>query len=354
MAFSGSDPVRSQRFLKACRREATDCTPIWIMRQAGRYLPEYRKLREKHAMLELAKTPELATRVTLLPVERFELDAAILFSDIMVPIWGMGVPFRIEENVGPVIDDPLRSEAQIRSLRSFDAQRDVSFVLEAIRQIRHELGGRIPLIGFAGAPFTLASYLIEGKSPRRLRWTKTLMLDRPDLWEELMRRLTDTVIAYLTAQVAAGAQALQLFDSWVGNLSPAQYAEFVQPHSRRIFQALKGAGAPLIHFGTETSTLLEKMAQAGGDVVGADWRIPLDEAWRRIGPDRAIQGNLDPAVLFAGPEVVCREAAAVLDLAGGRPGHVFNLGHGIFPDTPVDSVARLVDFVHQTSLRPAS
>jgi len=351
---SRSDTARSQRFLKACRREATDCTPIWIMRQAGRYLPEYRKLREKHAMLELAKTPELATRVTLLPVERFDLDAAILFSDIMVPLWGMGVPFRIEESVGPVIDDPLRTEAAIRDLKSFDAQRDVPFVLEAIRQIRRELDGRIPLIGFAGAPFTLASYLIEGRSPRRLRWTKALMFDRPDLWDELMGRLTDTVIAYLTAQVAAGAQALQLFDSWVGNLSPAQYATFVQPHSRRIFQALKETGVPLIHFGTETSALLERMAEAGGDVVGADWRIPLDEAWRRIGQDRGIQGNLDPAVLFAGSGVVRREAGAVLSLAGGRPGHVFNLGHGILPETPVENVACLVDFVHEASRRPAS
>ena len=354
MSSGRSDSNRSQRFLKACRREPTDCTPIWIMRQAGRYLPEYRKLREKHAMLELAKTPELATRVTLLPVERFELDAAILFSDIMVPLWGMGVPFRIEENVGPVIDDPLRTEAHIRALKNFEAQRDVPFVLEAIRQIRHELGGRIPLIGFAGAPFTLASYLIEGKSPRQFRWTKALMFDRPDLWEELMGRLTDTVIAYLKAQVVAGAQALQLFDSWVGNLSPAQYTSFAQPHTRRIFEALQGAGVPLIHFGTETSTLLEKMAETGGDVVGADWRIPLDEAWRRIGTGRAIQGNLDPAVLFASSEVVSREARSVLQFAGGRPGHIFNLGHGILPDTPVENVAHLVDFVHQASMRPTS
>ena len=342
------------RFLRACRREETDCTPIWIMRQAGRYLPEYRKLREKHAMLEMAKTPELAVRVTLLPVERFDLDAAILFSDIMVPLGGMGVSFRIEENVGPVIDEPIRGEAQVRGLRVFEAARDVPFVLEAIRLLRAELGGKVPLIGFAGAPFTLATYLIEGRSPRRFRWTKALMLDRRDLWDGLMRRLTDTAIAYLRAQVEAGAQALQLFDSWAGNLSPSQYARFVLPHSRRIFEALKGCGVPLIHFGTETAMLLEQMAEAGADVVGADWRIPLDEAWRRIGPTRAIQGNLDPAVLFAGPETIRREARAVLDLASGRPGHIFNLGHGILPDTPVESVRQLVDFVHEASHRPIS
>jgi uroporphyrinogen decarboxylase len=346
--------VKSQRFLQACRREEVDCTPIWIMRQAGRYLPEYRKLRERHSMLELAKTPELATRVTLQPLARFDLDAAILFSDIMVPLWGMGVSFRIEESVGPVIESPLRSEAQIRALRRFDAARDVPFVLEAIRGIRGELAGRVPLIGFAGAPFTLASYLIEGKSPRRFRWTKSLMFDRPDLWNDLMERLTETVIGYLKAQVGAGAQALQLFDSWAGNLSPSQYAAFAQPHSTRIFRELRETGVPLIHFGTETASILGPMAQCGPDVVGADWRIPLDEAWSHVGEDRAIQGNLDPVVLFAGFEVVRREAQAVLSQAAGRNGHIFNLGHGILPETPVDNVQRLVDFVHQASLRSAS
>ena len=349
-----SSSARSQRFLKACRGEATDCTPIWIMRQAGRYLPEYRELRRKHAMLEMARTPELATRVTLLPVETFDLDAAILFSDIMVPLWGMGIPFRIEENVGPVIDEPIRTEGQIQALKVFEAERDVPFVRESIQQLRSELDGKIPLIGFAGAPFTLASYLIEGRSPRRFRWTKALMLDRGDLWNELLGRLTDTVIAYLKAQVEAGAQALQLFDSWAGSLSPGQYARFVLPHTRRIFQSLHGAGIPLIHFGTETATLLELMAEAGADVVGADWRIPLDEAWRRVGHHRGIQGNLDPAVLLASPEVVEREARDILDRAEGRPGHIFNLGHGILPETPVDNVRRLVDFVHEASLRSVS
>jgi uroporphyrinogen decarboxylase len=341
----------SERFLRACRREAVDCTPIWIMRQAGRYLPEYRKLRERHAMLDLAKQPDLAAQVTLMPVRRFALDAAILFSDIMVPAWGLGVPFRIEENVGPVIDDPLRTEKQVRALRVFDAQRDAGFVLESIRMIRAELDGKVPLIGFAGAPFTLASYLIEGRSPRRFRWTKALMLDAPEIWDPLMTRLADTVISYLRAQAEAGAQALQVFDSWVGNLSPGQYERFAAPYSRRVFEALRPSGKPLIHFGTETSMLLGAMTKAGGDVIGADWRIPLDEAWAKIGPDRAIQGNLDPAVLFARPEVVRREAQDVLDRAGGRVGHIFNLGHGILPETPVDAVAALVDYVHEASRR---
>ena len=346
--------MKSQRFLKACHREEVDCTPIWIMRQAGRYLPEYRELRERHAMLEIARTAELAARATLQPVERFELDAAILFSDIMVPLWGMGVPFRIEESVGPVIEDPIRSEKQIKALKRFDAARDVPFVLEAIRAVRSELAGRVPLIGFAGAPFTLGCYLIEGKSPRRFRWTKALMFDRPDLWNELMGRLTDTVIEFLKAQVAAGAQALQLFDSWAGNLSPSQYAAFARPHSSRIFRELRGTGVPLIHFGTETAMILDQMAECGADIVGADWRIPLDEAWSRIGQGRGIQGNLDPAVLFAGFDAVRQEAQGVLDRAGRRRGHIFNLGHGILPDTPIDNVARLVDFVHEASRRAGS
>jgi uroporphyrinogen decarboxylase len=343
--------TRSERFLKACRREETDCTPIWIMRQAGRYLPEYRELRKKHAMLEMAKTPELAARVTLLPLQELDLDAAILFSDIMVPLEGMGVSFHIEENVGPIVEAPIRSAEQIRALRPFDAPRDVPFVLEAIRQVRRELNGRVPLIGFAGAPFTLASYLLEGRSPRRFRWTKALMLEGSPWWDDLMRRLTDTTIAYLQAQVEAGAQALQLFDSWAGALSPPHYARFVLPHTRRIFQALRSAGIPLIHFGTETATLLELMAEAGPDVVGADWRMPLDEAWRRMGHERAIQGNLDPAVLFAPWESVQKEARDVLDRAAGRSGHIFNLGHGILPETPVENVRRLVDFVHDASRR---
>ena len=321
------------------------------MRQAGRYLPEYRQLREKHAMLDLARNPDLAAQVTLQPLAAFELDAAILFSDIMIPVAGIGVPFRIEENVGPVVDRPIRSESQIRALRSLEPARDVPFVLDTIRIVRRELAGRNPLIGFSGAPFTLASYLIEGRSPRQFRWTKTLMLGRGDLWDALLGHLTDTVIAYLRAQAEAGAQALQLFDSWAGNLQPDHYARYVQPHSRRLFRELAGLGVPLIHFGTDTATLLPLMAEAGGDVIGVDWRIPLGEAWARIGRERGIMGNLDPGVLFADVEVVEREAAAVLAGAAGLPGHIFNLGHGVLPHTPVDTVRRLVEFVHVESAR---
>ena len=322
------------------------------MRQAGRYLEEYRRLRQKHGMLEMARTPDLATRVTLMPVERFELDAAIIFADILLPAWGLGIPFRIDEGVGPIIEEPVRTEAQVRAIRSFDPRRDVPYVLEAIGQVRRELDGKVPLLGFSGAPFTLASYLVEGKSSKHFRWTKTMMLGRSDLWEILMRRLTDTVIAYLKAQVEAGAQALQLFYSWVGYLSPDDYARRVLPYSRRVFQELSGLGVPLIHFGTDTATLLEGMTEAGGDVIGVDWRIPLDEAWARIGTERGIQGNLDPAVLFADFEVIRRYAQAILDRAAGRPGHIFNLGHGILPETPVDNVRRLVDFVHEATSRP--
>ena len=346
--------ARSERFLKACRREAVDCTPIWIMRQAGRYLEEYRELRRKHGMLYLARTPDLAARITLMPLEKFELDAAILFADILLPACGLGVPFRIEENLGPIIEEPIRTESQILTLQVFEPRRDVPYVLETITRVRGELDGRVPLIGFSGAPFTLASYLIEGRSSRQFRYTKTMMHGRSDLWELLMRRLTDTVISYLRAQVEAGAQALQVFDSWAGYLSPDDYARYVQPHSHRVFRELSDLGVPLIHFGTETATLLEAMADAGGDVIGIDWRIPLDAAWKRVGYRRGIQGNLDPTVLFADFEIVRREAQSVLSRAEGRPGHIFNLGHGIHPQTPVDTVRHLVDFVHEASARGTS
>jgi len=338
---------RAERFLSACRRQPADCTPVWIMRQAGRYLPEYRKLREKHGFLEIARNPDLVATVTLMPLKRIELDAAIIFADIALPLAGIGVSFRLEENVGPVIDPPIRAEEQIRALREFDPQRDVPYVIEGITLVKRELAGKLPLIGFSGAPFTLASYLVEGRGKRDFRRTKTLMYSRPDLWNALMDRLTDTVIRYLRAQVASGAQALQLFDSWVGSLSPEDYERFVQPFSARIFREMEGAGVPIIHFGTDTATLLEKMAEAGGDVMGVDWRIPLDAAWQRIGPGRAIQGNLDPCVLLGPASVVKERAALILQRAAGRPGHIFNLGHGIHPDTPVENVQLLVEFVHE-------
>jgi uroporphyrinogen decarboxylase len=337
-------------FLRACRREPVERVPVWFMRQAGRYMPEYRAVRAGASFWQMCRTPELACQVTLQPIERFGFDAAILFSDILVVLPPMGLDVEFGEG-GPHLAAPVARAADVGKLRVPDPEEAVPFVMEAVRQIRRGLADRVPLIGFAGAPFTLASYLLEGRSPRRFRWTKALMLEGSPWWDDLMRRLTDTTIAYLQAQVEAGAQALQLFDSWAGALSPPHYARFVLPHTRRIFQALRSAGIPLIHFGTETATLLELMAEAGPDVVGADWRMPLDEAWRRMGHERAIQGNLDPAVLFAPWQSVQKEARDVLDRAAGRSGHIFNLGHGILPETPVENVRRLVDFVHDASRR---
>jgi uroporphyrinogen decarboxylase len=317
------------------------------MRQAGRYQKEYRAIRENHSLIEICRTPDLAAEVTLLPVRQTEFDAAIIFGDLMLPLEGLGVPFELKENVGPVIAAPIRSEAQVKALRAFDPGRDVPYLLEAIRIVRRELDGRLPLIGFAGAPFTMAAYLVEGRGSRDYRHTKALMLSRPDLWSELMTRLADAVAAYLRAQVAAGAQAVQIFDSWVGCLAPPDYAASVLPHMRRLFAALAGIGVPVIHFGTGTATLLPLMAEAGGDVIGVDWRIDLGAAWDLAGRSRAVQGNLDPAVLFAEWGTVRARAAAVLASAGGRPGHVFNLGHGVLPGTPPDMVRRVVDFVHE-------
>jgi uroporphyrinogen decarboxylase len=327
------------------------------MRQAGRYLREYRALREKYSFLEIARSPELVTQVTLMPVRMMPLDAAIIFADIALPFEGLGIDLRLEENVGPVIDPPVRTEEQIESLREIDPQRDVAYLLEGLRQVRSELGGRVPLIGFSGAPFTLASYLIEGRGKQSFRWTKGMMYSRPDLWRSLMERLTETVIRYLRAQVEAGAQALQIFDSWIGCLSPDDYVANVQPFMSRIFRDLgglrstDGSGVPVIHFGTDTATLLPAMTSAGGDVIGVDWRIGLDEAWEMIGPGRGIQGNLDPCVLLADFDVVETHARRILDRAAGRPGHVFNLGHGILPGTPLENVQRLIDLVHDSTRR---
>lgn len=338
----------NDRFLRACRREPVDRTPIWLMRQAGRYMPEYRALREKYGILTICRTPELAVQVTLQPILRFDLDAAILFSDIMIPLRGMGVDFEIRESIGPLVVNPIRDMRGAGALHVLEPEVGVPFVLEAIRILRRELAGKVPLIGFAGAPFTLASYLVEGRSSRDWALTKKLMYCEPATWHTLMDKLADSITAYLLAQIGAGAQAVQLFDSWVGALGPRDYAEYVLPYSKRIFDALRPSGVPSIHFGTGTSTLLELMKEAGGDVFGVDWRTPLQEAWRRLG-DVAIQGNLDPAVLLASPDLVERKALAVLTEANGRPGHVFNLGHGVLPTTPGENVERLIEIVHQYS-----
>ncbi|MBM3469465.1 MAG: uroporphyrinogen decarboxylase [Armatimonadetes bacterium] len=332
------------RFLRACRREPTDCTPVWFMRQAGRYQKEYRALRTRHSMLELCGTPELCAQVTLLPVEQLGVDAAILFADIMLPLVGLGVPFDIVEGTGPVIGTPIRTGAQVDALRPLEPERDLPFVLEAIRLIRGEV--RVPLIGFAGAPFTVASYLIEGRGTRDLPQTKGMLHGAPALWHRLMHRLTDATIAYLQAQVAAGAQAVQLFDSWVGALAPRDYEAAVMPHVQRLFGALTALNVPVIHFGTGTAGLLPLMARAGGDVIGVDWRIGLSDAWARIG-DAGIQGNLDPASLLAPFEVAVEAAREILAQSAGRPGHIFNLGHGVLPQTPPDHLRRLVDLVHE-------
>jgi uroporphyrinogen decarboxylase len=322
------------------------------MRQAGRVLPEYRRVRENHDLLAICRNPELCTEVTLQPVKRLGVDAAILFSDIVVPLRGMGVGLDVVEGVGPVIHSPIRTPRDVADLRELVPERDVPFVLESIGMVRGELPANVPLIGFSGAPFTLATYLIEGKPSRDYSQTKAMMYREPEMWRSLMERLGTMVVAYLKAQIRAGAQMVQLFDSWVGWLSPRDYEEYVFPYSRRIFRSLAEMGVPLAHFGTGTAGLLELIKAAGADIVGLDWRISLDVAWERLGPDIAVQGNLDPATLLGPFSVVEDRTRDVLSRANGRPGHVFGLGHGLLPNTPLDNVIRLVDFVHEHSARP--
>jgi uroporphyrinogen decarboxylase len=332
-------------FLRACRREPVPRTPVWYMRQAGRYQKEYRALRERYGILEICRTPELAADVTRLPVRQLGVDAAILFSDIMVPVAAAGVSLRIEEGVGPVVDEPIRRAADVARLRPLEPEADLPFVLECIRGLAGELD--VPLIGFAGGPFTLASYLIEGGPSRTFVHTKALMYSDATAWRALMRQLSDSVLAYLRAQVEAGAAAVQLFDSWIGALSPDDYTTHVLPHARSIFAGMAELGVPMIHFGVGTGELLQSMRDAGADVIGVDWHVRLDRAWERVGPDVAVQGNLDPAVLLAPWDVVERKALQVLAHAGGRPGHVFNLGHGVLPGTDPDVLRRLTQLVHE-------
>ena len=332
------------RFLAAARREPVDRTPVWFMRQAGRCLAAYRELRETHDILTITRTPELCARVTMMPVEEFGVDAAVLYADIMLPLLGMGVPFSIDPGVGPIIHEPVRDAAAVRALRIVDAEEATPELFEAIRLIRHELDGRTAVLGFAGAPFTVASYLIEGRPTKDFARSKALMYGQPEIWHELMETLTAVTIRYLRAQVAAGVQAVQLFDSWIGALGAAEYEEYVLPYVRRIFEGVAGT-VPTIHFGTSTAHLLEQMAGAGSDAMSVDWRLRLDQAWSRIG-DLAIQGNLDPTICLAPWPVVEREVGRVLAEAGGRPGHIFNLGHGVLADTPSDTLTRIVEMVH--------
>jgi uroporphyrinogen decarboxylase len=333
------------RVLVALRRQPVDATPVWFMRQAGRSLPEYRALRERHAFMTMATTPELAAEATLLPVERLGVDAAVLFADIMLPLTSMGARFEIRPNVGPVIPEPIRTDADVARLRVPDPDSATPYVFDALRVLRRELGERAALLGFAGAPFTLACYLIEGKSSREFPRAKALMYDRPDLWHRLMDVLTETTIGYLNGQIGAGADAVQLFDSWLGLLGPDAYERYVLPYTQRIFAALP-PHAPAIHFSTGTTALLDQIASSGSAAVSVDWRLPLDAAWARLGPGLAIQGNLDPAMMLADWATIRQGALDVLRRAEGRSGHVFNLGHGVLPDTDPDHLARLVDFVH--------
>jgi len=336
----------NDRFLRACRRQSVDATPVWFMRQAGRYMPEYRAIRARHSLLEICRTPDLAAAVTLQPVERIEVDAAILFSDLLLPLEPMGIPFDFVKGEGPQIERPIRSAEDVGRLKRFEPREALSHVLATIRLVRVRLDGRVPLIGFAGAPFTLASYAIEGGPSAQFARTKALMYADPAVWHRLCELLADLVGEYLAAQVEAGVQAVQLFDSWAGALSPRDYREFARPYTQRIMRRVQPLGAPVIHFGTGTAMLLEEMCEAGGDVIGVDWRIPLDQAWERIGTDRAVQGNLDPTLLLGPLDRVLRGAEDVLRRAGGRPGHIFNLGHGILPETPVEHVQALARFVH--------
>lgn len=339
-----------ERFLAAAALQPVDTTPVWFMRQAGRCLPEYRALRKKHSFIELAHTPELAVEATLMPVDRFGVDGAVLFADIMLPLEGMGVGFEIRPGVGPVIERPVRTMADVEALRVVGPEEGTPYVLDALRLLRRELGDRAAALGFAGAPFTLACYLVDGKPTKEYPMAKAMMYGQPDVWHALMEKLTAVTERYLIGQVEAGADAVQLFDSWLGLLEAAAYREFVQPYTARIFAALRGK-APAIHFSTGTTHLLADIRDAGPDVVSVDWRLRLADAWDVIGDGKGIQGNLDPAMLMAPWEVVEASAGDILAQAAGRPGHIFNLGHGIMPETDPDQLQRLATLVHEAATR---
>ena len=328
---------------RACRREAVERTPVWFMRQAGRSLPEYRELRKHHDLFSVCRQPELCAEVTLQPVRAHDVDAAVMFADIMLPVIGMGVDVELVESVGPVIANPVRTNDDVQRLRVPDPQEAVPFILEAVRLVRAELPAEKAVIGFAGGPFTVAGYLIEGKPTREFVQTKRCMYAQPEVWHALMDKLADTFVSYLRAKVTAGADVIQLFDSWVGTLSAEDYEEFVAPYSARVLAAVD---VPTIHFGTGTTHLLRAMREAGGDVIGLDWRIPIEGGWEIVGPDRGVQGNLDPALLLGPFERAAAVATRILDAAAGRRGHIFNLGHGVLPDTDPADLASLVELVH--------
>jgi uroporphyrinogen decarboxylase len=333
--------------VRACRLEPTERTPVWFMRQAGRSLPEYRKIRERYGLFEIVAQPELCAEVTLQPVRRYDVDAAVMFTDIMFPVLSMGVDVQLVESVGPVVEQPVASLADIEGLRVTDPEESVPAILEAVRLVRAALRPDQAVVGFCGGPFTVAGYLVEGRPSREFLRVKTMMYRSPEIWHALMDKLAAQFAAYVQAKAHAGADVIQVFDSWVGALSVADYEEFVAPYSARIFAAVSEVGAPAIHFGTGTAALLGAMAAAGGDVIGLDWRVPLDRGWEEVGPDRGVQGNLDPAVLLGPWERVEAAAVDVLARAGGHPGHVFNLGHGVLPGTNPDDLTRLAALVQE-------
>ncbi len=344
--------LHDSRFLQACRREPTDAAPVWFMRQAGRYMPEYRAIRETVSMLDAIRTPDIAHRITMQPINAFALDAAILFSDILIPLIPMGVSLDFVQGEGPQIENPIRSVSDVERLSTPPAAETMPFIAEAVRRITADLAPRgIPLIGFCGAPFTLASYAIEGGGSKNYERTKGLMWNAPDAWRLLMDKLVAALSDYLALQVSAGASALQIFDSWAGVLSPRDYARYAAPYTQQLIQNAKRTGVPVIYFSTGTGTLLDQITALGSDVVSFDWRISLDKAWSEIGCDKAIQGNLDPVLLFAEWSHLQAAVDDLLTQVAGRPGYIFNLGHGILPGTPVDTIRHLTDYVHEKTAR---
>jgi len=345
-----TEALHSSPFMRACRHEPVPYTPIWLMRQAGRYMREYREVRARTSFLELCKTPDLAAEVTVTAVERLGVDAAIIFADILLIIEPMGIELEFTKGEGPVIHNPIRSPADLDRLREVADVGALDFVFEAIKRTRRDLPGNIPLIGFCGAPFTIASYIVEGAGSKNYIHTKHLMYNDSGAWHALMSLISRALAKYLNAQIAAGAQAVQLFDSWVGCLSPDDYREYVLRHTQSVIRNIT-PGTPVIHFGTGTAALLELMREAGGDVIGLDWRVRLDEAWQRLGHDVGVMGNLDPVALFTNEDHIRKAAKKILNQAGGQLGHIFNLGHGILPETAVENVIALVGAVHEMSHR---
>lgn len=353
MSLPLNHPSRSfgeNPYLRACRLQQTDRVPVWFQRQAGRSLPEYRRIRGQGSILRSIEDASLTAEITMQPVRRYGVDAAILFSDIVVPVNAVGFKIDVVPGVGPTAEQPFRSKEDLNRLRPLEPEIDTGYVLDAVRLLVEQL--KVPLIGFAGAPFTVASYLIEGQPSRNHARTKSLMHSDPTLWHELMTRLSDISISSMRSQVLAGASAVQLFDSWAGALQPVDYKEHVLPHSRRVFEELADLGVPRAHFGVGTAEILSLMSEAGADVVGADWRVPIDEVRRRVGPKTAVQGNLDPAICLADWPVVAEQTRRVLRAAGGEPGHIFNLGHGVLPETNPAILEQVVELVHTEGLNP--